>query len=31
MDISKEENDIIYEKAKERMLTWRELYLANEA
>ena len=29
-NISKEENDLLYEKAKDHMLTWEELYEANK-
>lgn len=29
-NISKEENDLIYEKSKDHMLTWEELYKANK-
>lgn len=29
-ELSKEENDLLYEKAKDRMLTWEELYEANK-
>ena len=29
-DLSKEENDLLYEKSKDHMLTWEELYKANE-
>ena len=28
--LTKEENDALYEKAKDRMLTWEELYEANK-